>query len=449
MIAIAPQNNITLTAVFKPLDWQIAPWRYIGPQLTMLLTGSAGGGKSRIAAEKLHGYCLKYEGAQALTTRATRESMTNGTIPYIERQIIGDDPRVKHLQGRSRFEYLKMLAPKGRGLKSTTGSSWAYMGLNDEKDRTKLRSFGQDGGADIVWMEEAIEYTYEDYNEVKTRMRGKAGAWRQIILTTNPDADSHWINVYLIEGKGAKVFYSQSADNPYNPQDYQNTLAEMTGVRALRMREGKWVKASGVVYDQWLDDFGIVGSDKELGNVTERAEYIPDPHLTYFWAVDDGYAGETDPLTGRFKANAHPRVFLLGQVHADGTIAIFAENYAVKKLSTQHLVEIREMGYPDPDWAVVDKSAAELKGRLNGESIYTKNGAPTVEESIKILQALIAPDPQNGVRRFIVHPRCKHLRSEFNSYRRDPLTEKPIKEFDHGVDAARYLAHVLKNNYGV
>jgi phage terminase large subunit len=330
----------------------------------------------------------------------------------------------------------------------SNGSRLAYIGMDGEEDRKKLRSFGIDGGIDIAWIEEAVETEYEDYNEIRGRMRGKAAPWRQLILTTNPDSDLHWINVHLIEGGKAKVFYSQSADNPFNPDDYNATLAEMTGVRALRMREGKWARATGLVYDMWLDDYGKAPAGQEQGNVTDQAEYVPDRNLTFFWGVDDGYVGTVDQLTGHFTGNSHPRVFLLGQVRADGRVSIFAEHYAIKRLSEEHISEVqtlaKENSWPDePDFAVVDKSAAELKGRLNSKGIATRNGAPTVEESIKMLQNLIAPD-SNGVRQLMIHPRCKHLRSEMNAYRRDPLTEKPVKEFDHGPDVCRYLAYSLR-----
>jgi phage terminase large subunit len=435
-----------LISIYEPLSWQIPVLRSIDP--VIVLTGAAGGGKSRTAAEKLHLACLHYPGVQALVTRNTRASMTNGTIPFIKRRIIGDDPRVRHIKSESHFEY-------------SNGSMWAYIGLDNEEGRKKLRSFGQDGAADIAWMEEAVENDYEDYNELLSRMRGNAMGWTQILLTTNPDADTHWINVKLIEGGGAKIFYSRTEDNPYNPASYKDTLATMTGVRAMRMREGKWARATGLVYDQWLDDYGQVPHGEETGNVTERAEYIPDSNLTLILGVDDGYAGEVEESTGQFTGSSHPRAFLWCQVSPTGALHIFAENYAVKKLSNIHLDEVlgsspdtpeeqrvTGMGYPEPQFAVVDKSAAELKGRLHARGIYTQNGAPTVEESIKILQGLLAADI-NGVRRVLVHPRCRHLRTEMNSYRRDPVTQHPIKEFDHGVDALRYLAYVMRKVYGI
>ena len=88
---------------------------------------------------------------------------------------------------------------------------------------------------------------------------------------------------------------------------------------------------------------------------------------------------------------------------------------------------------------MVDKSAAELRGRLNARGVYTRRGAWDVEASIGILHAMVGAD-LNGVRRLKIHPRCENLVKEFTAYRRDESTGKPLKEFDHGLDALRYLA---------
>lgn len=84
----------------------------------MLLTGAAGGGKSNLAAEKLHGFCLRYPGAMALMLRKTRESMTSSTVLFMERAVIGHDPNVVHVVSKARFEY-------------SNGSILAYGGMAD------------------------------------------------------------------------------------------------------------------------------------------------------------------------------------------------------------------------------------------------------------------------------------------------------------------------------
>jgi phage terminase large subunit len=393
----------------------VAPWRDQSP--VVLLTGSAGGGKSRIAAEKLHGYCLRYPGATALLLRKARVSITNSTAELLKRAVIGPDPRVKHMPSKSRFEY-------------ANGSLLIYAGLDGDDQRERLRSIGAEGGVDIAWMEEATEFEESDFNAVSGRMRGRAASWRQILLSCNPDAPTHWIYRRLIAGAEARVYYSRASDNPYNPADYLIRLESLTGVDAERLAKGLWVQATGLIFDVWRD-----GPDD--GNVTEAADYQEGAGSVY-WAVDDGYSGARDAATHLWTVESHPRAILLVQERADGRLCVFAESYAAKTLSDQHLADVLALPYPAPDAAACDSSAAELRGRLHAEGIFTMGKPGNVEESIKTLRAMLAPDA-NGYRRILVHPRCTDLRAEMASYRRD-ASGKIVKAFDHGIDALRYLA---------
>lgn len=425
MLASAPMSGMnparqpnSIIAPYQPLPWQVAPWKDKSPVL--LLTGSAGGGKSRLAAEKLHAFCLKYPGAFGLLVRKTRVSMTKGSILFLKETVIGSDPRVDHIESKDYFTY-------------RNGSILAYMGLEDSKQRERLKSIGPKGGVDFIWGEEPNELEEADHNALLARMRGKAANWHQIVYTCNPDAPTHWIYRRLIVGGEATIYYSQAADNPHNPSDYVQTLNTLTGVEALRLAGGQWVQATGLVYaDQWSD----------AQSVTEAADYIPNGG-TILWGIDDGYTGKLDPATHYYTAESHPRVFGLYQIRHDGTICRFAESYAVGVLSETHINQVLALGYPTPEYAVVDKSAAELKGRLHAQSIYTRNSPSSVLESIKEFRRALAPDA-NGRRRFLVHPRCRHFRSEMASYRIDPITEIPVKQFDHGPDEARYLVWALR-----
>lgn len=419
MIGIAPPRPRAI-AIYKPLPWQVAPWRDTSP--TILLTGSAGGGKSRVAAEKLHGFCLKYPGATALLVRKARVSITNSTALLFDRLVMGNDRNVKHLMSKSRFEY-------------RNGSMLLYTGLDDDQQRERLRSIGLEGGVDIAWMEEATEFDQEDYTAVDARLRGTAAPWRQLILTCNPDAPTHWIYSQLIAGQRARVYYSQASDNPYNPDDYLTRLSNLDGVEGDRLARGLWVQSTGLVYqDQWQ-------GEGNGGNVTHEADY--DPSVPVLWALDDGYSGKVDPKTGLYPANAHPRVILFAQVKGDSHLDIFDELYQTQTLPENHIQDALDKGYPVPDRAVVDSSAATLKRRITDKEVQTQGGTHEIAEGVKHMRSWLAADG-NGFRRIRVHPRCRHLRSELNSYKLKPGSETPEKAFDHGPDALRYLAWALR-----
>ena len=287
-------------------------------------------------------------------------------------------------------------------------------------------------------------------------------AWpRQTLAAVKPTIDA-----------GGKLFIISSADGQGTAyhQFWQHAVAGQNGYTAVflpwfahpdrgaRWRDQKIIEASGDtasvlreypandleaftaatgrVYDVWSDG-------PEDGNVTEAAEYEAGAGPTLL-AIDDGYAGTLDPATGHYTADSHPRVFLLCQLRSDGRLCVFAEHYAVKTLSDQHIQTVLSLHYPMPDYAAVDKSAAELRARLHAANIYTQGSPSNVAESIKETRRWIAPDA-NGVRRLLVHPRCTHLRYELASYRYGP-DEAPVKQHDHGPDAARYLAWTMRHS---
>ena len=449
-IGTKQRRNERIIVPFAPLPWQITPWRDRSP--IVLLTGSAGGGKSRLAGEKAHAFCLKYPGATAIVARKIKLSMSAGIMLFFRRKIVGPDRSVRWIDSpKSRFEY-------------RNGSILQFVGLADDDARENLKSIGQDGAVDFAEMEEGTQFEEEDLNAMIARMRGKAAPWRQIIISTNPDAPTHWIKRRLIDGGGASVYYSSAADNFHNPADYQVWLATLTGIEYQRLVLGQWVQATGLVYDVWSD-----GSPD--GNVTEAADYEPGAGAVY-WAVDDGYSGERDAATGMFTEKSSPRVFLLVQERANGRLCVFHESYEIKTLENHHIARVlllphdmSDLGkpaedqswihwalrkredlakaerpcYPLPACAAVDSAAAELRAQLHAAQIYTQGKPPTIEESIKPTRRMLAPDA-NGWRRILVHPRCRHLRAEMASYRRDPVTGKPIDAFNHGPDSLRQLA---------
>lgn len=400
------------------IEWQRIAFPDTSPVL--LATGSAGGGKSRYAAEKLHHFLKTYPGATGLALRKAREFANKSIIPFLKNAVIQKDAIYK--AGEHTFVY-------------PNGSMLYVGGMKDDDQRESIRSIGQDGSLDIVWMEEANAFTNLDFEEINLRMRGKAAPYTQILLSTNPDAPNHWINQRLIIGGEAKVYYSGALDNPHNPKEYVDKLNNATGILRLRLVEGRWVQAEGVIFDNF---------DPAL-NVTEDAEY--DPNRDVIWGVDDGYAkGE-----GVGYASYHPRVVLVGQVTPQGGMNIVHAYYATQELSEVTLNNVFDLPYKRPYMAYVDSSAVELKARMWERDISTAGATHGVSEGIKNVRRMICD--ANGVRLLRIHPRCVQLINELQSYRYDDHSKvanvgepKPMKLDDHGPDALRYMTWHLRYN---
>lgn len=292
------------------------------------------------------------------------------------------------------------------------------------------------------------EYAFMQWGpELLAAVKPTIDAGGQLIVLSSADGLGTPFHQFWEVAKGGAsgyraVFLPWQARPDRGPDWRAQKLAESNGDEAAVLREypendiEAFTAAVGLIFG------GVWADGPPDGSVTEAADYVPGGGAVV-WAVDDGYVGSMDPATGTYTDSSHPRVFLLAQERPDGSIVIFDEHYAVETLEGAHIAAVLGLPYPTPSTAVVDKSAAALKGHLHAAGVATISKAPGVEESIKVLRGQLALDKHRR-RRIIVHPRCRHLRREFASYRRD-ARGAIIKAFDHGIDALRYLAWLKRH----
>lgn len=395
----------------------------------VVVSGPAGTGKSRACLEKLHFCALKYPGMRGLIVRKTRESLSEAALVTFEDKVLLPNDAIKdgpRRNFRQAYHY--------------PNKSEIVVGGLDKPGKIMSTEY------DMIYVQEATELDLTSWLALTTRLRNGVMPYQQLIADCNPDAPTHWLWIRSQTGT-TTMLHSKHEDNPRlyrggqwtaEGRAYREklerlghidaTTGERVGTEYQRLGLGLWVQATGVIFGVWSDG----PSD---GNVAEAADYEPGAGGV-LWFADDGYVGTRDAATGHWTADSHPRVFLLAQLRHDGTMNIFYEDDRCYVLSNDHIDDILKLPYPMPEYAVVDKSAAELKGRLHAAGVYTRNSPSDVEESIKELRRGLALDT-NGRRRIRVHPRCANLRAEMPSYRRD-ANGKIIKAFDHSVDALRY-----------
>jgi PBSX family phage terminase large subunit len=286
-------------------------------------------------------------------------------------------------------------------------------------------------GANRAWMwfdEPRNLRTREAFDIAYAQLRvGDKRAW----LTTTPAGIFHWVYELFISRPIPNSAYVtvKTNENPYLPEDYEASLrAQYTGTFAAQELDAAFVSFEGLIFD----NFSLAD------NVTEEADY--NPSLDVYWGVDDGYAHGGGEGTMGF----HPRAVVLCQVQPDGSVYIFDEYYRTLQLPEATINELLERPYNPPVLAKVDSSAAELRRRLHDAGIMSGGATHRVVDGIKVMRRFICDG--NGVRLLKIHPRCKHLIRELQTYRYDDKGQrveagepKPLKMDDHSIDSTRYI----------
>lgn len=420
MIATAkPKIRAARSSVFDPLPWQIKPMRDKSPIL--LLTGSAGGGKSRVAAEKIHAYCLKYPGAVGVIGRKDKTTARRSVVQVLRYKVQEGTEWGYYVKSEGVFQYLN-------------GSRIWVVGMRDEEQREALRSIDRDGAIDIAWFEEANKFSLADHNELLGRMRGRAAGWSQIIYSTNPDAPTHWIYQILIKGYGATVIYSGAKDNPYNPPEYTQRLNQLTGIQRLRLRDGKWVQAEGAIYEEFDPEIHLI-----------NREDLPEI-FRYVVGIDFGYV--------------NPFVASLWGLDNDDRMYLIRQIYYTKRIVEDHAPGIREMTEGLKIEAYICDHDAEDRATLEKHlNIETTAAFKAVSPGIQNVANRLKIQPDGKPRIFFVRgaleeedyslvDKRKPLSTEDEipgyswAHTPDgrPIKEEPSKINDHGMDELRYVA---------
>lgn len=122
-----------------------------------------------------------------------------------------------------------------------------FLGLDEP---TKIKSIST--GVNYVWLEEANEFTYEDYKMFLLQVRRSAGdGLNHLYLTLNPVDESNWIARKLIKEDDVAVIHSTYLDNPFLSPDYikmlENSINEDENFYRVYVL-GEWGKLENLIY---------------------------------------------------------------------------------------------------------------------------------------------------------------------------------------------------------
>ncbi|WP_328427896.1 phage terminase large subunit [Streptomyces sp. NBC_00443] len=411
--------------------------------------GRAGTGKTLAACWKLHLTAMKVPGLRALMLRATHTSLTATTLVTFQRQVALAslaDGSVRWYGGSGKdpaaFRY-------------ANGSEILVAG-GDKPDKFLSAEL------DRIFVDEGVEITLDLWEVLITRLRGQAKTYRQIMLATNPSHPQHWIKQRADDG-GLTMITSSHRDNPHyvnrdgsytaEGRDYMTKLDALTGVRRMRLRDGRWTAAEGVIYEEYDDTVHLV----------DHFEVPADwPRI---WGVDFGY---TNPFCCQWWA-----------IDPDGRLWLYREVYLTRRTVDEHARTIldavtvvdeetgeRTWTEPKPVAVVADHDAGDRAILERELGLSTTPARKNVKTGLQAVKTRLKPAGDGMPRLLLMRdtlverdqaladakkPLC--TADEITGYvwakptaknaESKPEPEEPLKVDDHGMDTMRYVVAEL------
>ena len=310
-----------------------------------------------------------------------------------------------------------------------------------------------------IYVQEATELAESDWEALISRLRNWRISFQQLMADCNPGPPTHWLKRRCDVGKTV-MLHSKHRDNPriwnaergeWTPQgaEYMAGLESLTGVRRLRLLEGQWAAAEGLIFEEF----------DPLTHVVPRFP-VP-PEWPRIWGVDFGH---TNPMVVQCWAR-----------DPDGRLVLYREWYETKQLVEDMARKIMRTVAPGgvvdsegvyrggtwieprPVAIVCDHDAGDRATLEKHLGMGTTAADKSVGTGIQTMQARLKL-PADGKPRLVIFSDALVERDarlwdakkptstveEFPGYvwaikPGGELKEEPRKENDHGMDTGRYI----------
>lgn len=381
-----------------------------------VLRGSAGSGKSvNIATD----FILKlsdprYRGANLLVVRKSDVTNKHSTFAELKGamfRIFGDE--------WESYWSIK-LSPLEMRCK-VTGNMIIFRGMNDDREREKIKSVNFDHGKlTFIWIEESTELEEADIDILDDRLRGQLpqGLYYQITFTFNPVSATHWIKRKYFDREHEDVFthHSTYRDNRFIDEAYyrrmeRRRIEDPDGYRVYG--EGLWGEIGGLILTNYTISEFPTGYDSFDSMVH---------------AIDFGFNHATALLTCGFK---------------DGNMYVCSEIY-VNEMEQSDIIELARRRNIDNRFRMYcDSASPDLiqtwkRAGFLAQPVVKNPGS--VNAQIDILKKM----------KIYIHPSCVNTIREIQQWKwkKDKKSniwlDEPVNFNDDAMAAMRYAIEPIR-----
>lgn len=200
-----------------------------------------------------------YSLAQYMIYKLTNEQnrkilIARKTFPALKETAMMDV--IKLLQDYGYYNYCEHNKTDHSIIYKPTGTYIKFISIDNPE---KIRSTGWN----YAWLEEATEFSFDDYMTIKMRLSEPTDSINQIYLSFNPTDAFSWIKTELVDKEDVDEIVSTYRDNPFLPKEYVIELEKMKVNKAYWkvFGEGEWGSLENIIYTNWdiVDTLPVAG----------------------------------------------------------------------------------------------------------------------------------------------------------------------------------------------
>jgi phage terminase large subunit len=258
-----------------------------------------------------------------------------------------------------------------------------------------------------IWLEEANEFTYDDFIVLKLRLSGKTDTMNQMILSKNPVDEGGWIHQRLEKEPDVAVIHSTHKDNPFISAEYRKILYDLKDIDQTFYKIyalGEYAQLTNQIYSNW-----------------DIVDKFPNRFDEIIFGLDFGYNYPNALIEIGMKDNEYYLTERLYQTH----------------MTNQDLIEELKRLIEDIDSAIYADSAEPARIEEIARAGFDVHAAnKNVLDGIDHLKSHQLHIDRNST----------NLINEIQTYKykedhNGNVKEEPVKFRDHLLDAARYCVY--------